>query len=151
MNVKLCRLLLSSWGATVGRGRLVGHPCFILSPYFCHVYVVDIIWLFRHLAKIILLIVESILYEKLSLKKLVISDIITGKLDQKNSQLEVDYAIGRDIRPGDVNVIVNCLQDWCSACEGVLACVESQIHRANSQKNKCVQRKADIEQEVHLF
>lgn len=79
------------------------------------------------------------------------ADIIHGKLDQKNSQLEVDYAIGRDIRADDINIVVNCLQEWCSACEGVLACVESQIHRANAEKNKSVQRKADIEQEVCCF
>lgn len=75
-------------------------------------------------------------------------DIIRGKLDQKNSQLEVDYAIGRDINSTDVNTIVDCLQDWCSACENVLGCVESQIHRANQVKNQGVQRKTDIEQEV---
>lgn len=78
----------------------------------------------------------------------VYADIIHGKLDQKNSQLEVDYAIGRDIKADDVKVIVDCLQEWCSACEGVLSCVESQIHRANTEKNKSVQRKAEIEQEV---
>lgn len=78
----------------------------------------------------------------------VYADIIHGKLDQKNSQLEVDYAIGRDIRPDDINVIVNCLQEWCSACEGVLGCVEAQILRANHEKTKSVQRKADIEVEV---
>lgn len=60
----------------------------------------------------------------------------------------MDYAIGRDIKPSDIDVIVNCLQEWCSACEGVLGSVESQIHRANSQKNKSVSRKAEIEQEV---
>lgn len=76
------------------------------------------------------------------------ADIIHGKLDQKNSQLEVDYAIGRDIRSDDINIIVNCLQDWCSACEGVLSCVESQIHRANLEKNKSMQRKTDIETEI---
>ncbi|CAG9858358.1 unnamed protein product [Phyllotreta striolata] len=76
------------------------------------------------------------------------ADIIHGKLDQKNSQLEVDYAVGRDIRADDINIIVNCLQDWCSSCEGVLSCVENQIHRANSEKNRCIQRKADIENEV---
>lgn len=78
----------------------------------------------------------------------VYADIIHGKLDQKNSQLEVDYAIGRDIRSDDINVIVNCLQEWCSACEGVLGCVESQINRANTSKNSSVQRKTNIEQEV---
>nr|CAI5865488.1 unnamed protein product [Callosobruchus analis] len=76
------------------------------------------------------------------------ADIVRGKLDQKNSQLEVDYAIGRDIRPKDIDVIVNCLQDWCSACEGVLGCVESQIQRANSARNKAVQRRSDVEQEI---
>ncbi|KAG5891354.1 hypothetical protein JTB14_034420 [Gonioctena quinquepunctata] len=76
------------------------------------------------------------------------ADIIHGKLDQKNSQLEVDYAIGRDIRAEDINVIVNCLQDWCASCEGVLSCVESQIHRANSEKTRSMQRKADIENEI---
>lgn len=69
-------------------------------------------------------------------------------MDQKNSQLEVDYAIGRDIRHEDINVIVNCLQDWCSACDNVLSCVETQINRANSEKNRSIQRKTDIEQEV---
>ncbi|KAK9743698.1 PCI domain [Popillia japonica] len=77
------------------------------------------------------------------------ADIIHGKLDQKNSQLEVDSAIGRDIRTEDIDVIVTCLEDWCSACEGVLSCVETQIHRANSEKNKNVQRKTDIEQEIN--
>lgn len=76
------------------------------------------------------------------------ADIIHGKLDQKNSQLEVDYAIGRDIRSDDINIIVNCLQDWCSSCEGVLSCVESQIHRANMEKNKAMQRKMDIDTEI---
>ncbi|XP_031351303.1 COP9 signalosome complex subunit 7b isoform X1 [Photinus pyralis] len=76
------------------------------------------------------------------------ADIIHGKLDQKNSQLEVDYAIGRDIQAADIRVIVDCLQKWCTACENVLVCVESQIHRANAEKNRSVQRKADIEQEI---
>ncbi|XP_045475416.1 COP9 signalosome complex subunit 7b isoform X2 [Harmonia axyridis] len=76
------------------------------------------------------------------------ADIIHGKLDQKNSQFEVDFAIGRDIQAGDINVIVNCLRDWCNACEGVLSCVETQIQRANEEKNKNIQRKSDIEQEI---
>lgn len=76
-------------------------------------------------------------------------DIIHGKLDQKNSQLEVDYAIGRDIKPGDVGIIVSTLQDWCDACEAVLGCIETQIHTANSEKNKTIKHKDAIEQEVN--
>ena len=43
---------------------------------------------------------------------MIYADIIHGKLDQKNQQLEVDYAIGRDIRPEAVSEIISVLQDW---------------------------------------
>lgn len=43
---------------------------------------------------------------------MIYADIIRGKLDQKNQQLEVDYAIGRDIRPDSINEIIAVLQDW---------------------------------------
>ncbi|KDR12141.1 COP9 signalosome complex subunit 7a [Zootermopsis nevadensis] len=76
------------------------------------------------------------------------ADIIHGKLDQKNSQLEIDYAIGRDIQPGDVGSIVSTLQEWCDSCEAVLSCVETQINRANAEKNRCLKHKEAIDQEV---
>ncbi|XP_058832030.1 COP9 signalosome complex subunit 7 isoform X1 [Topomyia yanbarensis] len=76
------------------------------------------------------------------------ADIIHGKLDQKNKQLEVDYAIGRDIRKGDVKEIVGTLQEWCDSCETILACLENQIHRANSEKQKRLKHKEVIESEI---
>ena len=76
------------------------------------------------------------------------SDIIHGKLDQRNSQLELDYAIGRDTQPGDLAQISATLQAWCDACEAVLVCVESQIQKANADKNKSLKHKESIEQEV---
>lgn len=75
-------------------------------------------------------------------------DIIHGKLDQKNKQLEVDNAIGRDIQQGDVSQIVNTLQEWCDSCETVLACIEEQIRRANSEKQKRIKHKDAVEKEV---
>lgn len=44
--------------------------------------------------------------------EVIYADIIHGKLDQKNQRLEVDYAIGRDIRSEAVPEIINVLQDW---------------------------------------
>ncbi|XP_053687750.1 COP9 signalosome complex subunit 7 isoform X2 [Sabethes cyaneus] len=76
------------------------------------------------------------------------ADIIHGKLDQKNKQLEVDYAIGRDIRKGDVSEIIGTLQEWCDSCETVLVCLENQIHRANSEKQKRLKHKDAIESEI---
>ena len=43
---------------------------------------------------------------------MIYADIIRGKLDQQNQQLEVDYAIGRDIRPEAITEVVNVLQEW---------------------------------------
>ena len=44
--------------------------------------------------------------------EVIYADIVHGKLDQKNQQLEVDYALGRDIRAEAVPEIVSVLQDW---------------------------------------
>lgn len=69
-------------------------------------------------------------------------------MDQKNSQLEVDYTIGRDIRVEEIGTIVATLQEWCDSCETVLGCVESQIIRANSEKSRRLKHKDTVEQEV---
>ncbi|ELV09586.1 COP9 signalosome complex subunit 7b [Tupaia chinensis] len=41
----------------------------------------------------------------------VYTDIIQGKLDQRNQLLEVDFCIGRDIRKKDINNIVKTLHE----------------------------------------
>lgn len=79
----------------------------------------------------------------------IVIDTIHGKLDQKNSQLEVDYAIGRDTQSNELGSIVDTLQEWCDSCEAVLRCVETQIHRANAEKNRALKHKETIENEVH--
>ncbi|KAL1137869.1 hypothetical protein AAG570_009565 [Ranatra chinensis] len=76
------------------------------------------------------------------------ADIIHGKLDQKNSQLEVDYAIGRDTQAEDVGSIIKTLQEWCNSCEAVLSAVETQIHRANSEKNRAIKHRDAIDTEI---
>lgn len=80
--------------------------------------------------------------------EVIYADIIHGKLDQKNQQLEVDYAIGRDIRPEAVPEILSVLQDWCSGCEAVLQGIESQITKANTNKENNLKMKQKIEIEV---
>lgn len=76
------------------------------------------------------------------------SDIIHGKLDQKNKQLEVDYAIGRDIRQEDINKISSTLQEWCDSCESVLQTIENQIDRANLAKSTRTKHMDELEAEV---
>ncbi|KAL3862660.1 hypothetical protein ACJMK2_008614 [Sinanodonta woodiana] len=80
--------------------------------------------------------------------EVIYADIIRGKLDQKNQQLEVDFAIGRDIRQEAVPDIINVLQDWCSACDAVLHGIENQISKANQNKENNVKLKQQTEQEI---
>ncbi|KAL4221022.1 COP9 signalosome complex subunit 7b [Mactra antiquata] len=80
--------------------------------------------------------------------EVIYADIIRGKLDQKNQQLEVDYAIGRDIQPTAVPEIISVLQDWCSGCEAVLQGIETQITKANQNKENNIRQKQKMEQEV---
>ncbi|XP_037031497.1 COP9 signalosome complex subunit 7 isoform X1 [Bradysia coprophila] len=79
------------------------------------------------------------------------ADIIHGKLDQRNSQLEVDYAIGRDIQWNDIGNISATLREWCDSCETVLSCIEKQIERANLEKARRTKHKETIEQEIQML
>lgn len=82
----------------------------------------------------------------------VYADIIHGKLDQKNSQLEVDYAgLGRDVRPGETGSVVDTLASWGGTCDGVLACIEQQVIKANIEKQKATQHKDQVQQNVNCF
>jgi len=76
------------------------------------------------------------------------ADIIRGKIDQKNKQLQVDSAIGRDVCPSETGDILRVLSSWSSSCEGVLNNIETQILRANQHKDNNVRLKSQIETEV---
>lgn len=39
-------------------------------------------------------------------------DVIKGKLDQRKKQLEVEYAMGRDLRPGQIDEMLGVLSSW---------------------------------------
>ncbi|XP_040828227.1 COP9 signalosome complex subunit 7b isoform X3 [Ochotona curzoniae] len=78
----------------------------------------------------------------------VYTDIIQGKLDQRNQLLEVDFCIGRDIRKKDINNIVKTLHEWCDGCEAVLLGIEQQVLRANQYKESHTRTQQQVEAEV---
>ncbi|XP_061044462.1 COP9 signalosome complex subunit 7b isoform X2 [Eubalaena glacialis] len=78
----------------------------------------------------------------------VYTDIIQGKLDQRNQLLEVDFCIGRDIRKRDINNIVKTLHEWCDGCEAVLLGIEQQVLRANQYKENHSRTQQQVEAEV---
>ncbi|XP_001600374.2 COP9 signalosome complex subunit 7b isoform X1 [Nasonia vitripennis] len=101
----------------------------------------------------------SILLEELDIKNVrdledliieaIYADIIHGKLDQKNSQLEVDYTgLGRDVRPGDAGAVAETLAEWGQACSDILNCIEQQVNKANSEKTRAIQHKDKIQKDI---
>ncbi|XP_009997990.1 PREDICTED: COP9 signalosome complex subunit 7b isoform X2 [Chaetura pelagica] len=78
----------------------------------------------------------------------VYTDIIQGKLDQRNQVLEVDFCIGRDIQKKDISNIVKTLQEWCDGCESVLLGIEQQVLRANQYKENHHRTQQQVEMEV---
>ncbi|XP_028665748.1 COP9 signalosome complex subunit 7a [Erpetoichthys calabaricus] len=78
----------------------------------------------------------------------VYADIIQGKLDQRNQQVEVDCSMGRDLRRGELAGISQTLQEWCSGCEAVLAGIEEQVTRANQYREQQLKVKQQVETEV---
>ncbi|ESO05273.1 hypothetical protein HELRODRAFT_78031 [Helobdella robusta] len=75
-------------------------------------------------------------------------DIVRGKLDQKQQQLFVEYALGRDVRPEDVKYTIQVFDDWCQGCESVLHNIEMLAKDANNCKDNYSKRMSKIEQEV---
>ncbi|XP_008944066.1 PREDICTED: COP9 signalosome complex subunit 7b isoform X2 [Merops nubicus] len=78
----------------------------------------------------------------------VYTDIIQGKLDQRNQVLEVDFCISRDIQKKDISNIVKTLQEWCDGCEAVLLGIEQQVLRANQYKENHHRTQQQVEMEV---
>ncbi|EGC38552.1 hypothetical protein DICPUDRAFT_148738 [Dictyostelium purpureum] len=47
-------------------------------------------------------------------------NIIKGKLDQKNKHLEIEYSIGRDVQPEQLDSMINILDNWSQSSQGLL-------------------------------
>ena len=54
-------------------------------------------------------------------------DMLRGKLDQKDGQLEVEYTMGRDLEPGKLESVLAALQHWASTTSSVLTTLDSKI------------------------
>eukprot|EP01097_Dermamoeba_algensis_P004260 TRINITY_DN2813_c0_g1_i1.p1 TRINITY_DN2813_c0_g1~~TRINITY_DN2813_c0_g1_i1.p1 ORF type:complete len:245 (-),score=45.99 TRINITY_DN2813_c0_g1_i1:55-789(-) len=58
--------------------------------------------------------------------------LLRGKLDQKDKQLEIEFAVGRDLRPGQLLEMVSFLNQWCQHSDGILVAIEDQVKYANT-------------------
>lgn len=76
------------------------------------------------------------------------ANIIKGKLDQQNNQLEIDFSIGRDVTDQNIDEVLNILEEWGSNCTIALKTIETQIANANNYKQQQLELQNNIETEV---
>lgn len=76
------------------------------------------------------------------------AELINGKLDQKNRQLEIEFAVARDIQTENIQEIALILTEWLKSCESCSNCLQEQIENANAEKAKRIKHKERLEEQV---
>jgi len=75
-------------------------------------------------------------------------ELIKGKLDQKSQQLEVDFAIGRDVPREKIDYMMNILGNWVDRSEAMLASILQNIEYSNNIHDQNRKDRADFEQKL---
>jgi len=76
------------------------------------------------------------------------SELIKGKLDQKHSQLEVDFAIGRDITHAQIDNMMVVLENWVNRSEILLESIMEKVDYAKKVHAQQRAEKAEFEQRL---
>jgi len=76
--------------------------------------------------------------------------IIQGKLDQKLKQLEVESAMGRDLKPEAIDQMLTVLTTWCSQSETLLTTIKQKIDQANSMSEQEKKHTEEYEKRVEI-
>jgi len=88
------------------------------------------------------LIPYSVLQEQLEISALrdledliidaIYQGVIHGSLDQKKQQLEVEFAMGRDIKPESLEKMISVLKAWSAQSDVLLATIKDKAQHANA-------------------
>lgn len=74
--------------------------------------------------------------------------IIKGRLDQKSSHLEIDFAIGRDLRPGQLETMMETLINWNQKAETLLKSIDEKIQFATLHQQQAKEAKKAYEDKL---
>jgi len=64
------------------------------------------------------------------------AELIRGKLDQKGQQFEVQYTLGRDLRPGQLEDLLGALRDWSNRTASVLGALDTKLSEIESTEKQ---------------
>jgi len=71
--------------------------------------------------------------------------IIQGKLDQKMKQLEVQFSMGRDLKPESIDNMIELLNSWSAQSENLLKTIKEKIAHANFMNEQDKKHKEEHE------
>jgi len=74
--------------------------------------------------------------------------LIQGSLDQKSKQLEVEFTMGRDLKPDDVDSMIATLQAWAGQSDNLLKTIKDKIQHANAMSDVEKKHKEEFEKRV---
>jgi len=77
--------------------------------------------------------------------------VVKGKLDQKQKQLEIDFAIGRDIRPGQLLQMMNVLAAWGTRSDAILNAITQKITYTAQAHEQSRKERADFDQRLEAL
>ncbi|KIN99058.1 hypothetical protein M404DRAFT_1005027 [Pisolithus tinctorius Marx 270] len=74
-------------------------------------------------------------------------DILRGKFDQKEQQLEIEYTMGRDLEPGQLEKVLAALQNWASTTACVLEALDKKLVEI-AEHDKSVRSEIELHEEL---
>jgi len=105
-----------------------------------------------HVIPYSLLIKELDIVELRELEDLVIDalykDIVVGKLDHERKVFQVDSAIGRDLRPEDMDRMIGTLLSWQKQSEALLKNINDSMNSSQQRRQELQNHKKDFEKKL---
>ncbi|KAJ6328275.1 hypothetical protein OIU77_010046 [Salix suchowensis] len=74
--------------------------------------------------------------------------IVRGKLDQLRRCFEVQFAAGRDLRPGQLGNMLETLSNWLATSDNLLVSIQEKIKWADSTSELDKKHQKDVEDRV---
>ncbi|RUP50334.1 hypothetical protein BC936DRAFT_139594 [Jimgerdemannia flammicorona] len=75
-------------------------------------------------------------------------DVLKGKLDQRKKQLEIEYAMGRDLRPGQIEDMISVLSEWSNTSTTILAAIDAKMASVTDTLAQHKREREDYEREL---
>eukprot|EP00249_Psilotum_nudum_P007196 c20385_g1_i1 orf=120-887(+) len=83
--------------------------------------------------------------EDLLINDCMYSGIVRGKLDQCRRCFEVQFAAGRDLRPGQLEIMIQTLTNWLATSDNLLLTIQERIKWADSMSEQERRHRKEVE------